>query len=101
MALRFVLGQNLTQAPDQFEIDPKLQRTKAGDPSVRQGFTLGTTIFDYPTLQNNQVVLKNRRVPFNNTKNNRLNKVPPNIINPLQVPTQRSKGNYSQETKAE
>ncbi len=100
MAKRFVLGKDETQAPDQFEIDPKLQRTKAGDPSVRQGLTLGTTIFDYPTLQNNQVVLKNRRVPFNNSKENRLNKVPPNIINPLQVPTQKSKGNFSQEEKA-
>jgi hypothetical protein len=97
MAKRFVLGKNETQAPDQFEIDPKLQRTKAGDPSVRQGLTLGTTIFDYSTLQNKQVVLKNRAVPFNNSKNNRLNKVPPNVINTLQVPTQKSKGNYSQE----
>jgi len=97
MAKRFVLGKNETQAPNQFEIDPKLQRTQAGEPSVRQGLTLGSEIFDYPTLQNKQVVLKNRAVPFNNSKNNRLNRVPPNIINTLQVPTQKSKGNFSQE----
>lgn len=100
MVNRFVLGKNMAQAPDEFEINPKLQRTQNGEPSVRQGFTLGSVIFDFPTLQNDQVVLKNRRVPFNNSKSNRLNRVPPNIINPLQVPTQKSKGNYSQEEKA-
>ena len=97
MTKRFVLGKNDAQAPDEFEINPKLQRTQNGEPSVRQGLTLGSSIFDYPTLQNKQVVLKNRAVPFNNSKNNRLNKVPPNIINTLQVPTQKSKGNFSQE----
>jgi len=100
MAQRFVFGINMTQAPDQFEIDPKLQRTKAGDPSVRQGLTLGSEKFDYPTLQNDQVILKNRRVPFNNSKSNNLRRVPPMIINPLQVPTQKSKGNFSQEDRA-
>jgi len=96
MSKRFVLGINETQAPDQFEIDPALQRTKAGDPSVRQGFTLGSRIFEYPTLQNKQVVLKNRAVPFNNTKENFLRRVPRNIINLIQVPTEESKGNFSQ-----
>lgn len=93
MARRFVLGTNETQAPNQFEIDPALQRTKAGDPSVRQGFTLGSVIRDYPTLQNGIVVLPNRAVPQNHNFTP-LKRVPPNIINPFQVPTVKSKGGF-------
>ena len=96
MAQRFVLGKNNAQAPNEFEINPNLQRTQNGEPSVRQGLTLGTTVFDYKIKQSNQIVLKNRAVPFNNSKGNVLKKVPENIINLLQVPTEESKGNFSQ-----
>jgi len=96
MARRFVLGTNQAQAPNEFEINPKLQRTQNGEPSVRQGFTLGTFVFNYETLQNKQVVLKNRAVPFNNSSGNFLKRVPDQIINLLQVPTQKSKGQFSQ-----
>ena len=87
----FVFGVNNSTAKKQFKINPKLQRTKAS--GNRSGFTLGTAKFDYPTLQNGQVVLKNRAVPLN-MDFRKLNKVPPNIINPEQVPTEKSKGNF-------
>ncbi len=88
---RVVLGQNDTEAPDQFKINPKLQRTRAE--GNRQGFTLGTFKFNYPTLQDGQVVLPNRAVP-QNFKFLPLIKVPQNLINALQVPTESSKGNF-------
>jgi len=93
MAKQFVLGRNNSTAKKQFKINPKLQRTQAT--GNRQGLTLGTEIFDYETLQNGVVVLPNRAVP-QNMKFNVLRKVPPNIINTLQVPTEKSKGNFEQ-----
>jgi len=91
MAISFVFGVNNSTAKKQFEINPRLQRTQAT--GNRKGFTLGTEVFDYETLQNGQVVLPNRAVP-QNMKFRPLRKVPPNIINPLQVPTEKSKGNF-------
>jgi len=88
---RILLGQNDTEAPNQFKINPKLQRTRAE--GNRQGFTLGTFLFNYPTLQAGQVVLPNRAVP-QNFKFLPLIKVPANLINALQVPTETSKGNF-------
>ncbi len=87
----FVLGVNNSTAKKQFEINPRLQRTKAS--GNRRGFTLGTEIFDYPINQNGQVVLRNRSVPLQQDFVKR-RKVPRNIINPLQVPTEKSKGNF-------
>jgi len=63
---RFVLGINETQAPDQFKINPKLQRTQAGEPSVRQGLKLGTFIPNFPVETKDLIRLKNRAVPLNN-----------------------------------
>jgi len=88
---RIVLGQNNSTAKKQFEINPRLQRTQAT--GNRQGFTLGSEIFNYPTLQDKQVVLPNRAVP-QNFKFSPLIKVPANVINLLQVPTAKSKGNF-------
>ena len=89
---RILLGQNDTEAPEQFEINPNLQRTRAE--GNRQGFTLGTFLFNYPTLQSGQVVLPNRAVP-QNFKFLPLIKVPQNLINALQVPTASKKGNFN------
>jgi len=91
MAISFVFGVNNSTAKKQFEINPNLQRTQAT--GNRRGFTLGTEVFDYPTLQNDQVVLPNRAVPQNQNFVKR-RKVPRNIINPIQVPTEKSKGNF-------
>jgi len=88
---RIVLGQNNSTAKKQFQINPNLQRTQAT--GNRQGFTLGSRVFDYPTLQSDQVVLPNRAVP-QNFKFSPLIKVPANVINRLQVPTESSKGNF-------
>ncbi len=63
---RFVVGINETQAPDQFEINPKLQRTRAGEPSVRQGFKLASYIPNFPVFTKDLIRLKNRAVPLNN-----------------------------------
>jgi len=88
---RFVFGVNNSTAKKQFEINPKLQRTKAS--GNRSGFTLGNRIFNYPINQSGQIVLPNRAVPQNfNFKV--LRKVVPNRINPIQVPTESSKGNF-------
>ncbi len=86
-----VLGVNRSTAKKQFKINPRLQRTQAT--GNRKGFTLGTEIFDYPISQNGQVVLPNRAVPQQQNFVKR-RKVPRNIINPLQVPTEKSKGNF-------
>lgn len=86
-----VLGVNNSTAKKQFKINPRLQRTQAT--GNRKGFTLGTEIFDYPISQNGQVVLRNRAVP-QQMKFPFRRKVPRNIINPLQVPTEKSKGNF-------
>lgn len=63
---RFVVGINETQAPDQFEINPRLQRTRAGEPSVRQGFKLASYIPNFPVATEDLIRLKNRAVPLNN-----------------------------------
>ena len=86
-----VLGVNNSTAKKQFKINPRLQRTQAT--GNRKGFTLGTEIFDYPINQNGQVVLRNRAVPLQ-MKFPFRRKVPRNIINPFQVPTEKSKGNF-------
>ena len=91
MAKSFVFGVTNSTAKKQFEINPRLQRTQAT--GNRKGFTLGTEIFDYPILQFGQVVLPNRAVP-QQMKFPFRRKVPRNIINPLQVPTEKSKGNF-------
>jgi len=92
---RVVIGINNSTAKKQFKINPRLQRTKAS--GNRHGFTLGTRIFNYPIIQGGQVVLPNRAVPQNfNFKV--LRKVVPNVINPLQVPTEASKGNFNTTT---
>jgi len=62
---RFVVGINETQAPDQFEINPRLQRTRAGDPSVRQGLKLASYIPNFPVSTKLIIRLKNRAVPLN------------------------------------
>jgi len=88
---RIVLGVNDTEAPDQFKINPRLQRTRAE--GNRQGLTLGSRIFNYPILQDGQVVLPNRAVPQNFIFSPVI-RVPENLINALQVPTESSKGNF-------
>ncbi len=86
-----VFGVNESTAKKQFKINPRLQRTQAT--GNRKGFTLGTKIFDYDTEQDGIVVLPNRAVPQNlNFK--KINKVPPNVINPFGVPTVTSKGGF-------
>ncbi len=62
---RILIGVNQTQAPNQFKINPKLQRTRAGEPSVRQGFTLGTFEPSFPVEKGDLIRLKNRAVPQN------------------------------------
>ena len=62
---RILIGVNQTQAPNQFKINPKLQRTRAGTPSVRQGFTLGTFEPSFPVEKGNLIRLPNRAVPQN------------------------------------
>lgn len=92
---RIVIGINNSTAKKQFKINPRLQRTKAS--GNRSGFTLGTRIFNYPITQSGQIVLPNRAVPQNfNFKV--LRKVVPNVINPIQVPTEESKGNFNTTT---
>ena len=92
MTQRHVLGRNETEAPDQFKINPKLQRTRAE--GNRQGFTLGSNIVNYPILQSGEIVLPNRAVP-QNFKFMPLIKIPPNVIQFLQVPTAESKGVFN------
>jgi len=62
---KFIIGVDETQAPNQFKIDPKLQRTRAGEPSVRQGITLGTFVPNFPVTADKLVRLANRAVPLN------------------------------------
>jgi len=62
---RIVLGVDQQRAPNQFEINPRLQRTRAGDPTVRQGLTLGTLIPNFKVIQKGIVRLENRAVPLN------------------------------------
>lgn len=62
---RFLVGQDQTQAPDQFKINPRLQRTRAGTPSVRQGLTLGSFIPNFPVIDDSQIRLPNRARPLN------------------------------------
>jgi len=60
---RFVVGINETEAPDQFEIDPKLQRTRAE--GNRQGLKLASFIPNFPVQTKDLIRLKNRAVPQN------------------------------------
>lgn len=62
---RILIGVDQTQAPNQFKINPKLQRTRAGEPSVRQGFTLGTFEPSFPVQKDKLIRLPNRAVPQN------------------------------------
>jgi len=61
---RFVVGINMTEAPDQFEINPKLQRTRAE--GNRQGLKLASFIPNFPVQTKLIIRLKNRAVPQNN-----------------------------------
>jgi len=70
---RILIGVNQTEAPKQFKINPKLQRTRAE--GNRQGFTLGTFELEFPVVKNNLVRLNNRAVPLN-TKFKELIRVP-------------------------
>jgi len=60
---RFVMGINQTEAPNQFEIDPRLQRTRAE--GNRQGLKLGSEIPNFPVQTKDLIRLKNRAVPLN------------------------------------
>ena len=83
---RIVIGVNLSKAKRQFEINPKLQRTRAGEPSVRQGFTLGTFIPNFPTVEENQVRLPNRARPLNPFFKQKIRVPRSDIIGRLDVP---------------
>ena len=61
---RFVVGVNETEAPEQFEINPKLQRTRAE--GNRQGLKLASFIPNFPVQTKLIIRLKNRAVPQNN-----------------------------------
>lgn len=65
---RIIIGQNESTAKNQFNINPKLQRTQAT--GNNRGFVYGTKIPDYPIIQEGLVTLPNRAVPRN------LNKTP-------------------------
>jgi len=60
---KVLIGVNQTEAPKQFKINPKLQRTRAE--GNRQGFTLGTFEPSFPVEENNLIRLPNRAVPQN------------------------------------
>jgi len=83
---RIVIGVNLSKAKRQFEINPKLQRTRAGEPSVRQGFTLGTFIPNFPTVELDQIRLPNRARPLNPFFKQKIRVPRSDIIGGLQVP---------------
>ena len=83
---RIVIGINLSKAKRQFEINPKLQRTRAGEPSVRQGFTLGTFIPNFPTVEEDQVRLPNRARPLNPFFKQKIRVPRSDIIGRLDVP---------------
>jgi len=61
---RFVVGVNQEEAPDQFEIDPRLQRTR--NEGNRQGLKLASYIPNFPVSTKDIIRLKNRAVPLNN-----------------------------------
>ncbi len=61
---RFVVGTSQQEAPDQFEIDPKLQRTR--NSGNRQGLKLASFIPNFPVSTKDIIRLKNRAVPLNN-----------------------------------
>ncbi len=60
---RFVVGINQTEAPAEFEINPRLQRTRAE--GTRQGFKLASYIPNFPVQTKDLIRLKNRAVPQN------------------------------------
>lgn len=61
---RFIVGVNQTEAPDQFKINPRLQRTRAE--GNRQGLKLANYINTFPEEADGLIRLKNRAVPQNN-----------------------------------
>jgi len=64
---RFVVGINQEQAPDQFKINPRLQRTRnSGDRQGLQGLKLASYIPNFPVSTKDIIRLKNRAVPLNN-----------------------------------
>ena len=65
---RVIIGKNESTAKNQFNINPRLQRTQATGNS--RGFVLGTKIPDFPIIQDGLVTLPNRAIPRN------LNKTP-------------------------
>ena len=81
---RFVVGVNQTEAPDQFKINPRLQRTRAE--GNRQGLKLATFINTFPEEADGIIRLKNRAVPLNNKfrQLQKVQKIP--IIGTLDVP---------------
>ena len=60
---RFVVGINQEEAPDQFDIDPRLQRTR--NEGNRQGLKLASYIPNFPVETKDLIRLKNRAVPQN------------------------------------
>jgi len=61
--VRIIIGKNESTAQNQFEVNPKLQRTQAS--GNRQGFVRGTEIPPFKVIQNGIITLKNRSVPLN------------------------------------
>jgi len=61
---RFVVGISEQEAPNQFEIDPRLQRTR--NSGNRQGLKLASFIPNFPVSTKLIIRLKNRAVPQNN-----------------------------------
>ena len=81
---RFVVGIDQQQAPDQFEINPRLQRTRnSGD---RQGLKLASYIPNFPVSTKDLIRLKNRAVPLNNKFLETPRVLPQDVIGGLDVP---------------
>lgn len=81
---RHVVGINQTEALDQFEINPRLQRTRAE--GNRQGFKLANYIPNFPVSTKDLVRLKNRSVPLNNKFNETDRVLRSDVIGGLDVP---------------
>ncbi len=81
---RFVVGVNQTEAPEQFKINPKLQRTRAE--GNRQGLKLANYIETFPVEADGIIRLKNRAVPLNNKFRPLVRTQKRDIIGGLDVP---------------
>jgi len=81
---RFVVGVNQEEAPDQFEIDPRLQRTR--NEGNRQGLKLASFIPNFPVETKDLIRLKNRAVPLNNKFLETPRVLTKDVIGFLQVP---------------